>query len=532
MTEKQIGGNGMAKRQPTVLRVPENGAGDPFFGRQGNWFEVIFESSYDGFYITDGNAITLTLNKSYETISGLRKEEMVGRSMAELVASRVISASGTLLALERRESVTMEQQFKTGKRAIITSTPVFDSESNIVMVVTNVRDVTELYSLKEQLEQSEERNRLYSAELEAAHSRQDRNPSSLIFHDKNMQNVISLLNRAAQMEVPVLLQGEVGVGKGALSEYIYSKSKRRKEHFITIPCASLPDDTMVAELFGLGPGVSPEYPQGKTGLLEQANRGVVFLDEVEQLNHESQTRLLSAIKRRQVKPLGYGADKPCDLRIIASTSADLLALVREKKFREDLYYALSVLPINVPPLRERREDIIPLINHFLMVENQKYHTNKSIYSDTIDAFEGYCWPGNVRELKNTIEKMVILSDEDIISSAELWSSESSLIKDNVQLGNIQLKTILEQIELKYIREYCSLYGTLEKTAEKRGISRTGRRTSRSESLRRRVCRRAGLVVYDGDAAVFLSETDGFRRANRGSFFHSGQQLRQLFCRFC
>ena len=235
MTEKQIGGNGMAKRQPTVLRVPENGAGDPFFGRQGNWFEVIFESSYDGFYITDGNAITLTLNKSYETISGLRKEEMVGRSMAELVASRVISGSGTLLALERRESVTMEQQFKTGKRAIITSTPVFDSESNIVMVVTNVRDVTELYSLKEQLEQSEERNRLYSAELEAARSRQDRNPSSLIFHDKSMQNVISLLNRAAQMEVPVLLQGEVGVGKGALSEYIYSKSKRRKEHLSPYP---------------------------------------------------------------------------------------------------------------------------------------------------------------------------------------------------------------------------------------------------------------------------------------------------------
>ena len=372
MTEKQIGGNGMAKRQPTVLRVPENGAGDPFFGRQGNWFEVIFESSYDGFYITDGNAITLTLNKSYETISGLRKEEMVGRSMAELVASRVISASGTLLALERRESVTMEQQFKTGKRAIITSTPVFDSESNIVMVVTNVRDVTELYSLKEQLEQSEERNRLYSAELEAARSRQDRNPSSLIFHDKSMQNVISLLNRAAQMEVPVLLQGEVGVGKGALSEYIYSKSKRRKEHFITIPCASLPDDTMVAELFGLGPGVSPEYPQGKTGLLEQANRGVVFLDEVEQLNHESQTRLLSAIKRRQVKPLGYGADKPCDLRIIASTSADLLALVREKKFREDLYYALSVLPINVPPLRERREDI-----PYKLIEMT--HLNETLY---------------------------------------------------------------------------------------------------------------------------------------------------------
>ena len=399
----------MAKRQPSVLRMPENGAGDPFFGRQGNWFEVIFESSYDGIYITDGSAITLTLNKSYETISGLRKEEMVGRSMAELVESRVVSASGTLLALERRESVTMEQQFKTGKRAIITSTPVFDSESNIVMVVTNVRDVTELYSLKEQLEQSEERNRLYSAELEAARSRQDRNPSSLIFHDKSMQNVISLLNRAAQMEVPVLLQGEVGVGKGALSEYIYSKSKRRKEHFITIPCASLPDDTMVAELFGLGPGVSPEYPQGKVGLLEQANRGVVFLDEVEQLNHECQTRLLSVIKRRQVKPLGYGADKPCDLRIIASTSADLLALVREKKFREDLYYALSVLPINVPPLRERREDIAPLATFFLDYYCKRYSRTKVLSRRVIEQLKAYDWPGNIRELKNVVERLLVTS---------------------------------------------------------------------------------------------------------------------------
>lgn len=225
----------MAKRQPTVLRMPENGAGDPFFGRQGNWFEVIFESSYDGIYIADGNAITLTLNKSYETISGLRKEEMVGRSMAELVESRVISASGTLLALERRESVTMEQLFKTGKRAIITSTPVFDAESNIVMVVTNVRDVTELYSLKEQLEQSEERNRLYSAELEAARNRQDRSPSSLIFHDKSMQNVINLLNRAAQMEVPVLLQGEVGVGKGALSE---KQAPQGKLHYSAVRLAA------------------------------------------------------------------------------------------------------------------------------------------------------------------------------------------------------------------------------------------------------------------------------------------------------
>ena len=462
----------MAKRQPSVLRMPENGAGDPFFGRQGNWFEVIFESSYDGIYITDGSAITLTLNKSYETISGLRKEEMVGRSMAELVESRVVSASGTLLALERRESVTMEQQFKTGKRAIITSTPVFDAQSNIVMVVTNVRDVTELYALKEQLEQSEERNRQVAAELEAARNHQDRNYGSLIFHDKNMHNVINLMNRAAQMEVPVLLQGEVGVGKGALAGYIHSKSKRRKESFVTVPCASLTEDTMVADLFGLGPGVSPEYPQGKMGLLERANNGVVFLDEVEQLNHESQTRLLSVIRRRQLKPLGYSADKPCDIRVIASTSADLLALVREKRFREDLYYALSVLPVNVPPLRERREDIPYIVTAYVAEMNKKYHQKKRFAPETIICMQSYNWPGNIRELYNVIERMMIISKNNVIQPEELPITTDITVSQKEAeeyFEQVNLHKLVEQLEISYIRRAYSRYGNVRDAARSLGM---------------------------------------------------------------
>ena len=141
-------------------------------------------------------------------------------------------------------------------------------------------------------------------------------------------------------------------------------------------------------------------------------------------------------------------------------------MIDANEFRSDLYYRLNVVNLEIPPLRERKKDIIPLAQHFLNQFNAKFKTHKTLSPYSCKTLEEYNWPGNVRELKNTIEKMVILSDEDIISSAELWSSESSLIKDNVQLGNIQLKTILEQIELKYIREYCSLYGTLEKTAEK------------------------------------------------------------------
>ena len=270
----------------------------------------------------------------------------------------------------------------------------------------------------------------------------------------------------------MLLQGEVGVGKGALSEYIYSKSKRRKEHFITIPCASLPDDTMVAELFGLGPGVSPEYPQGKVGLLEQANRGVVFLDEVEQLNHESQTRLLSVIKRRQVKPLGYGADKPCDLRIIASTSADLLALVREKKFREDLYYALSVLPINVPPLRERREDIPYIVTAYAAEMNKKYHQKKRFAPETIICMQSYNWPGNIRELHNVVERMMIISKNNVIQPEELPITDNITISQKESeeyFEQVNLHRLVEQLEISYIRRAYSRYGNVRDAARSLGM---------------------------------------------------------------
>ena len=340
------------------------------------------------------------------------------------------------------------------------------------MVVTNVRDVTELYALKEQLEQSEERNRQVAAELEAARNHQDRNFASLIFHDKNMHNVINLMNRAAQMEVPVLLQGEVGVGKGALAGYIHSKSKRRKESFVTVPCASLTEDTMVADLFGLGPGVSPEYPQGKMGLLERANNGVVFLDEVEQLNHESQTRLLSVIRRRQLKPLGYSADKPCDIRVIASTSADLLALVREKRFREDLYYALSVLPVNVPPLRERREDIPYIVTAYVAEMNKKYHQKKRFAPETIICMQSYNWPGNIRELHNVIERMMIISKNNVIQPEELPITTDITVSQKETeeyFEQVNLHKLVEQLEISYIRRAYSRYGNVRDAARSLGM---------------------------------------------------------------
>ena len=217
-------------------------------------------------------------------------------------------------------------------------------------------------------------------------------------------------------------------------------------------------------LGGLTYGVTPYELTGAYAAI--ANGGTYFLTKLGEMPMNVQMKLLRALQENEIMRLGSSQPRKIDVRVIAATNRDLKEMIDANEFRSDLYYRLNVVNLEIPPLRERKKDIIPLAQHFLNQFNAKFKTHKTLSPYSCKTLEEYNWPGNVRELKNTIEKMVILSDEDIISSAELWSSESSLIKDNVQLGNIQLKTILEQIELKYIREYCSLYGTLEKTAEK------------------------------------------------------------------
>ena len=218
---------------------------------------------------------------------------------------------------------------------------------------------------------------------------------------------------------------------------------------LSVNCGAIAKDLIESELFGYeGGAFTGALSKGRPGYFEVANGGTLFLDEIGEMPMNVQMKLLRALQENEIMRLGSSQPRKIDVRVIAATNR------------------LNVVNLEIPPLRERKKDIIPLAQHFLNQFNAKFKTHKTLSPYSCKTLEEYNWPGNVRELKNTIEKMVILSDEDIISSAELWSSESSLIKDNVQLGNIQLKTILEQIELKYIREYCSLYGTLEKTAEK------------------------------------------------------------------
>ncbi|MCI8649765.1 MAG: sigma 54-interacting transcriptional regulator [Anaerotruncus sp.] len=472
----------MAKRETAYLFYSGRRSKLPAFSQE--FLETVFESSYDGIYITDGNALTIMVNRSYESISGLRRADMLGQNMHDLVKKRVISQSGTLAALEKREPVTLEQVFKTGKHAIITSTPIFNESNQIVMVVTNVRDVTELYSLQEELEKSKERNLQYHSELENLR-RQVGGSAKVIAQDPAMQEVLRVANKVAGLDAPILLEGETGSGKRDLARYIVTKSRRKKEKFIEVNCSCYSAEMLERELFGCAPGkLSAE---GTPGLLELADGGTVFLDEVSELPLEVQSRLIQLMQTHLMERIGAMSPIRVDVRILASTSRDLKELVQARLFREDLYYRLNVLPIQMLPLRQRREDILPLVDEMCGTLNKKYHQKKRFTHAALLALKSYSWPGNLRELRNVVERAMILCNDDVIDLGDLPIQEGvQLSEQEVEefAGPLDLRRLVAEMELRYIHSAYQKYGNVRDAARSLGLdpSTYVRKRSKLEQL--------------------------------------------------
>jgi PAS domain S-box-containing protein len=440
-----------------------------FFEKFENSFDVlmaIIESSFDGIYITDGKANTIYINNSYSVISGLSENEVLGKNMEELERSGAISRSGTLIALKKRKTVTLEQEFKSGKKVIITSTPVFDEEGTIAMVVTNVRDQSELYRLREQLEESSEIAQKYYSEIELMR-KQVQQRANIITIDREMQDILNVVERVAQLDTPVLFLGETGVGKERIATYLYSKSKRDKENFIKVTCGAIPENLIESELFGYEPGAFPgANATGKIGYFGVADKGTIFLDEVCDLSLNVQAKLLRVMQEHEIIRVGSDKPVPIDVRIIASTNHDLEKMVEMGKLRKELYYQLNVFPIEVPPLRKRKDDIPILAQHMLMDFNRKYDKKKIFNQEALKALMQYHWPGNVRELKNIVERAFIMSGEETITDSDLslhphHSNEIINFKENKSLN---LKDIMESMELEYLNRAYDVFGNVRDAA--------------------------------------------------------------------
>jgi len=438
--------------------------------------QAIIENTYDGLYITDGAANTLMINQAYERITGIKREEVLGKNMRELVSSGVIDRSVSLEVLEKKKPITIMQELRSGKKILVTGSPVFDKNSDeIILVVTNVRDITELIKLKEELhEKTLEVNR-YIAELDKIKNLQIQE-DKFATKSKIMIEILERAIKAAQFDSNILITGESGVGKGLMSRLIHESSSRKEGPFIVINCASIPEDLFESELFGYEPGAfSGASTKGKKGLLEVANKGTVFLDEIGDMSLRLQSKLLRVIEEKELVRLGSTKTTKLDIRIIAATNQDLNTLIEHKKFREDLFFRLNTISIYIPPLRERKEDIIALIQYFTNKLNQKYNMKKKFSFNAAQALTSYTFPGNVRELSNIVEQTFLTSNKDVLEIEDLpYRVKNDIQQQDFIINNEKASyhEIINLMEYKILKNAINKYGSTHKAARNLKISQS------------------------------------------------------------
>jgi Nif-specific regulatory protein len=266
----------------------------------------------------------------------------------------------------------------------------------------------------------EENSRLVQENQELHAELEERfHPDNMITNSGAMTKTLEMVHRVASTEASVLLRGESGTGKTMLAKTIHYSSPRKKAPFVVVNCAALPAHLIESELFGHEKGAFTGAFQQRIGRFEAADEGTLFLDEVGELPQETQAKLLRVIQDGTFERVGSSKTLTANVRLICATNANLEELVRERQFREDLYYRLMVVPINVPPLRARREDILSLSSYFLKNFTAKYGKRVSISREVMEFLESYAWPGNVRELENTIERTVVLAGNDPLTPKDI-----------------------------------------------------------------------------------------------------------------
>jgi len=430
--------------------------------------DAIIESSYDGLYITDGEANTLRVNQAYERISGLKREDLIGRNMRDLVQEGVLDRSVTLEVLRLREPVTIMQDIAGDKHVIVTGNPFFDKNGDISLVVTNVRDITELNQLHLELEETRKISSRYQEELEQLQKLEFAS-HELIAKSDAFRATLKQAVKVSQVDATVLITGESGVGKSLLARLIHKMSQRKDGPFVKISCGAIPENLMESELFGYEKGAfTGARTGGKAGLLEVGNGGTVFLDEIGELPLNLQVKLLDVLEDKEVTRLGGTTPRSMDLRLITATSRDLKQMVREKNFREDLFFRLNVIPLHIPPLRERKEAIIPLIDHFLQESIEATGNRKSISPEVYETLVKYPFYGNVRELMNMVERMAILSDEHVINLKDLPPGVKEISRSSLygELSeSLPLQEAVAKFEEEIIRKAISTHGTISKAAQ-------------------------------------------------------------------
>ncbi len=383
--------------------------------------ERIFNASFDEVFVTDGNGVTLRVNEATERLYGLSQKELVGKTVYELERQRVFYPSVTAMALREKKRLTILQTTLDGRRLLTTANPVFDQEGQIIQVISNAKDMSDVPLTGGQI-----------ADFSGISAASPASPGSagraaIAASSPAMQTVLALVHKVAQTDALILLLGETGAGKDLMAEFIHqcSRGGRRARGpqgaFVRVDCAAIPDTLLESELFGYERGAfTGAKKEGKHGHIELAEGGTLFLDEIGEIPLHLQGKLLHVLQQRTFIRIGGTRRISVNARIIAASNRDLAQMVEAGTFRADLYYRLNVVPIRIPPLRERKEDIVALARTLLSKFADRHHlTRKTLHQDALDCLLAYAWPGNVRELENLMERLAITVDEEIITREHL-----------------------------------------------------------------------------------------------------------------
>lgn len=429
----------------------------------------------DGIYVSNAKGETLAVNRMYEQLTGLKREEIIGELVTELRDQGKFDVILNPEIVATGQSKSMVQVTKEGRRVILNGYPVFNESGEVAIVVTFVRDITLLSQLQNQIANQQEVIDKFH-EVQSLGKRKIQNGMA-IFESREILQLISTLDKVAKTDATVLLLGETGVGKDVFSRLIHEQSLRCDEPFFKVDCSTIPESLIESELFGYEPGAfSGANTKGKPGLFEVADKGTLFLDEIGELPLMMQSKLLRALQDQELIRVGSTKVRKFDVRFIAATNRDLEEEVKAGRFRSDLFYRLHVAVLQIPPLRERKGDILPLAGFFFDKYNAKYRRDVTFTKEVYKAFQNYKWPGNVREMDNFIQSLIVTRDRETLEVSDLphYMLSDSIHRDRTSINdeNKSLDELMSDYEKKLLKNSLEVNGSVSKVAKLFKVDRT------------------------------------------------------------
>lgn len=433
-------------------------------------FRQVVDSLLDGVYITDRDTVTQYVNPAYCKHMGITPQEVLGRRVTELAREGELfqrTVSDDVVKTGRNVTGTGILQSERGRSipTYVTGVPIFDPDGRVKNVAVSVFDTDALmYRV------TEFRKTVHLEQAVKILDQDSGYESSVMVGDAPaIREIRRTIARAAPTDVTILITGESGVGKEVIADRIYYASDRQGKPFVKVNCTAIPANLLESELFGYEKGAfTGALNQGKAGLFELANSGTILLDEIGDLPYELQTKLLRVLQQKEIMRLGSTKPISLDVRVIAATNADLKKKMMEGSFREDLYYRLSTIPIYVPPLRERPEDILKLVKHYFFEYCTKHAHTIAVPDETLAVFQSYSWPGNVRELQNVIEYMVICCEGNVLQPTVL-ADYLGVDSQGINVHPASLRSALEDYEKSLILRALEECGGVRRAAAALGV---------------------------------------------------------------